>query len=492
MDYPHAKIQDTRPLSHKESVVKIHWTVQRAVVLTQQKIAFHRDNETTWTGQGLINFDRYLNEDENDLYQIEENEDELSHDEFLALHKYETTNFDDIDTFKIEGLDTGLFFAKELRYAYCGEDYEQIIILEAWSFELKTHKESWSHRNRLLRYQTLASAKDAKFVVANAVGGNAPFIFTGGSLQIAPDGTIIEQLPYFKESPRKDLSAQQPLLLPATEPDMVQMLHEALICGLSDFFNDRGMKQAVIGLSGGIDSAVVCALAVEALGRQNVVGILMPSQYSSQHSVDDAVQLCKNLSIAYHTIPIEQSFKQVHSALEPIFENRPFGLAEENLQARLRACLLMSFSNKFGHIVLNTSNKSEAAMGYGTLYGDLCGALSVLGDLYKTQVYQIARYINRKRVLIPQNTIDKAPSAELRPNQKDSDSLPDYEVLDQILELFIGCHYSEYEIVEKGFDKKTVQKVIALYKASEYKRFQTPPVLRVSDHALGIDVKRHF
>jgi len=239
-------------------------------------------------------------------------------------------------------------------------------------------------------------------------------------------------------------------------------------------------------LSGGIDSAVTFALAARALGSENVYGILMPSQYSSDHSVDDAKSLADNIGAPYELIEIEKIYNTFEAQLKPIFKDLPFGLAEENLQARIRGVLVMANSNKFGHIVLNTSNKSEAAVGYGTLYGDMCGGLAVLGDVYKTEVFELARYINKEEEVIPENTIVKPPSAELRPDQKDSDSLPDYDILDEMLFEYIENRKGPRELVELGFDEVLVNKILRMINLNEYKRYQTPPILRVSHKAFGM------
>jgi NAD+ synthase (glutamine-hydrolysing) len=241
----------------------------------------------------------------------------------------------------------------------------------------------------------------------------------------------------------------------------------------------------VVGLSGGLDSAIVAALAAEALGSDNVHGLLMPSQYSSDHSISDAEALVANTGISSDIVPIKDIFKSFEAALEGCFKGRKADLTEENIQARIRGTLLMAYSNKFGHILLNTSNKSEAAVGYGTLYGDMAGGLSVVGDVYKSDLYRLAAYLNRDREVIPQNTITKAPSAELRPDQKDSDSLPEYHILDPILFRYIDQNLSFSEIVEQGFDKDLVARVLTMVNRNEHKRFQTPPVLRVSTKAFG-------
>lgn len=240
-----------------------------------------------------------------------------------------------------------------------------------------------------------------------------------------------------------------------------------------------------MGLSGGIDSAVVLVLAAEALGKENVRAVLLPSRYSTLHSIDDAVALAKNIDVAYDIISIEEAFKAFEQTLRPVFKDLPPDLTEENIQARIRAVILMAMSNKLGYILLNTSNKSEAAVGYGTMYGDMCGGLSVLGDVYKTDVYNLAKYINREQEVIPRNILIKAPSAELRPNQKDSDSLPEYDILDPVLYEYIENRLGPQEIISKGYDAELVKRVLRLVNQNEYKRHQTPPILRVSAKAFG-------
>jgi NAD+ synthase (glutamine-hydrolysing) len=269
----------------------------------------------------------------------------------------------------------------------------------------------------------------------------------------------------------------------------VATIYDALVLGIKDYFGKTGFKTATLGLSGGIDSAVTLALAEKALGSENLHVLLMPSKYSSDHSVDDAIKLAENLGIKYDIVKIHDIVKAFDQTLRPVFENRAPDLAEENIQARIRGSLLMALSNKFGHILLNTSNKSEAAVGYGTLYGDMNGGLSVLGDVYKTDVFALARYINRESEIIPVNTILKPPSAELRPDQKDSDSLPEYEVLDKVLFNYIELAKSPDEIIAMGFDEKTVHRTVLMVNRNEYKRFQAPPILRVSSKAFGFGRK---
>ena len=256
--------------------------------------------------------------------------------------------------------------------------------------------------------------------------------------------------------------------------------------GIRDYFSKMGFSKAILGLSGGIDSAVTLVLAAEALGNEHVKAVLLPSRFSSAHSIADAQKLAENLQVSFEIIPIDAPFTAVEKSLEPIFQGLPFNLTEENIQARMRALILMALANKFGYILLNTSNKSEAAVGYGTLYGDMCGGISVLGDLYKTQVYELARYLNHKKEIIPLNTIEKPPSAELRPDQKDIDSLPDYALLDQILYQYIEERKGPKEITAMGFDPEVVKRVLGLVNGSEWKRHQTPPILRVSPKAFGV------
>jgi NAD+ synthase (glutamine-hydrolysing) len=269
----------------------------------------------------------------------------------------------------------------------------------------------------------------------------------------------------------------------------IDEIYHALVLGIRDYFRKMGFTKAILGSSGGIDSAVTQALAADALGKENVRAILMPSQYSSSHSVSDAELLSKNLDNPYDIVPIKNIYEAFLGELKPIFKDLPFSVAEENIQSRTRGNLLMAIANKFGYILLNTSNKSELATGYGTLYGDMAGGLSVLGDAYKTQVYALARYINKKsgnRPVIPPDIITKAPSAELRPGQKDSDSLPEYDILDRLLYEYIELRKSPKEIIAKGFDKALVDRVLRLVNTNEYKRNQFCPIIRISCKAFGV------
>lgn len=327
----------------------------------------------------------------------------------------------------------------------------------------------------------------------NHTGAQTELIFDGGSLAMSRDGEVIEELPYFKEASSCFVLKDDRELVSEVKPHVSEnrwgkerLMYEGLVLGVRDFFSKMGFSKATLGLSGGIDSALVLAIAAEALGKENVVPVLLPSGYSSEHSVTDAVKLCENLGCSYQTIPIEESFQSILKALSPSFKGTAPNVAEENIQARIRGLLLMALTNKFGYILLNTSNKSEVAVGYGTLYGDMCGGLAVIGDVYKTEVYSLCDYINRDKEIIPRNTLTKAPSAELRPGQKDSDSLPDYSILDKVLYHYIERQLSPEELLLHGFDKALVSKVVRLVNLNEYKRYQTPPILRVSPKAFGM------
>jgi NAD+ synthase (glutamine-hydrolysing) len=322
----------------------------------------------------------------------------------------------------------------------------------------------------------------------NMVGGQTDVIFDGGSLVISSDGKIFDEMPFFDECLRVyelDEVLRGGIEKQIPKDNTIQLIHDALIVGIQDYFRKMGLKKAIFGLSGGIDSAVVAALAARALGADNVRCLLMPSQYSSDHSVNDARQLAEKLGIQYDIVPIESVFESFMGILKPHFFGMPFNITEENIQARVRGMMLMSFSNKFGNILLNTSNKSEMAVGYGTLYGDMCGGIAVLGDVYKTQVYELAKYINKDGEVIPVNSISKPPSAELRPNQKDSDSLPEYDILDKVLYQYIEKRQGPKELIAMGFDEKLVARILRLVNINEFKREQTAPVIRVSSKAFG-------
>jgi NAD+ synthase (glutamine-hydrolysing) len=322
----------------------------------------------------------------------------------------------------------------------------------------------------------------------NQVGAQTELIYEGGSMVVNQKGEIHDFLHHFIEDFRiydfgdvmEKISSNH-----SASADIYKRINDALVMGLRDFFLKMKFQTAILGLSGGIDSAVSLVLAVHALGKKNVYALLLPSKFSTEHSVTDAKTLADNLNVQYEIISIQSIVENFNDSLRVYFQDYPPDNTEENIQARIRAIFLMAFSNKFGHILLNTSNKSEAAVGYGTLYGDMCGGLSILGDVYKTDVYKLAEYINRDKEIIPRNTIEKPPSAELRPNQKDTDSLPDYEILDKILYYFIELQLSSEEIMAKGFDGSTVERVIFMVNTNEYKRYQAPPILRISSKAFG-------
>lgn len=324
----------------------------------------------------------------------------------------------------------------------------------------------------------------------NQIGAQTEIIFDGGSLVLDQEGAVKAEMKYFEEDLQVfDLDEVQNVKnkYPAAERSTdIEQIHDALILGIKDYFAKSGFKKAVLGLSGGIDSAVVCALACKALGAENVMAVLMPSKYSTDHSVQDALDLVDNIGCKHEIIPIKEAADAFDSMLAKPFEGLPFNLAEENIQARCRGIVVMAMSNKFGYILLNTSNKSECAVGYGTLYGDMCGAISVIGDVYKTQVFKLARYINKDKEIIPINTIVKPPSAELRPDQKDSDSLPEYDELDAILYQHIELKKGSKEIITQGFDEALVKRILRMVNLAEFKRYQTPPILRVSPKAFGM------
>lgn len=365
-------------------------------------------------------------------------------------------------------------------------------------------------------------------IYCNAVGSQTEIVFDGGSLVFDASGRIVNEMKYFEEdfqmveltnemlqTSSEDAStnkleqvlhvesSQDPItalsdtrVSKLKDPDKIieyltdennlKQIHRALIVGIKDYFTKMGFSKAILGSSGGVDSAVTLVLACEALGADNVRAILMPSQYSSSHSVSDAEQLSKNLGNPYDTIAIATIYDSFLTSLKPVFKDLPFGLAEENIQSRSRGNLLMAIANKFGYILLNTSNKSELSTGYGTLYGDMAGGLSVLGDVYKMQVYALGKYLNRNREIIPENILIKAPSAELRPDQKDSDSLPDYSLLDKVLYQYIEKRKGPKEIIAMGIDEALVNKVLKLVNTNEYKRNQFCPIIRVSSKAFGV------
>jgi NAD+ synthase (glutamine-hydrolysing) len=374
-------------------------------------------------------------------------------------------------------------------------------------------------RNSIVKAHTLKYKMPMLY--CNVIGSQTEIIFDGGSLVYDVNGNKIKEMKYFEEDfeifdldelckksrsskvssstgggdlegagtyfySAKEVGTGEDILAYLTNDKNIDEIYHALILGIRDYFKKLGFTKAILGASGGIDSAVTQILAVHALGKENVSVLLMPSQFSSSHSVEDAEQLSKNLGCRYDIIPIKNIFESFLTELKPIYKDLPFGLAEENIQARTRGNLLMSVANKFGYILLNTSNKSELATGYGTLYGDMAGGLSVLGDVYKTQVYALAKYINRDKEVIPENVLNKAPSAELRPDQKDSDSLPEYNTLDRVLYEYIELRNGPREIKAKGYDSALVDRVLKLVNTNEYKRKQFCPILRISCKAFGV------
>lgn len=337
----------------------------------------------------------------------------------------------------------------------------------------------------------LAGTYQRPIFYCNAVGGNDQLVFDGNSIAVNARGQLLAQLPAFEEaSVIVDSESVQAPEIPSA--DIVQELYSALRLGLRDYLAKCGFKSAVLGLSGGIDSAVVAAIAVDALGPHNVTGVSMPSQFSSRGSILDALALTKNLRIQCLEIPIADAFAVFKAQFKEVFAGRTEDATEENMQARLRGMTLMALSNKFGHLVLSTGNKSELAVGYCTIYGDMAGGLAVISDVPKTMIYELARFINSeasrvgKGEIIPASTIEKPPSAELRPNQKDQDTLPPYDVLDAILRLHVEDNLSVAEIVAQGFDEKTVRWVQRRVDLNEYKRAQAAPGLKVTSRAFGV------
>lgn len=324
----------------------------------------------------------------------------------------------------------------------------------------------------------------------NQVGAQTEIIFDGGSLVFDETGAVKAEMKYFEEDLQVfDLNEVQNVKnkYPAGErASDISQIHDALILGIQDYFKKSGFTKAVLGLSGGIDSAIVCALACRALGAANVMAVLMPSKYSSDHSIKDALDLVENIGCKHEIIEIKEAAKAFDYMLAKPFAGLDANLTEENIQARCRGIILMAMSNKFGYILLNTSNKSECAVGYGTLYGDMCGAIGVIGDVYKTQIFELARYINKDGEIIPENTIVKPPSAELRPDQKDSDSLPEYDLLDKILFEHIELQKGSKAIIAEGYEEALVHRILKMVDRAEFKRYQTPPILRVSPKAFGM------
>ena len=356
---------------------------------------------------------------------------------------------------------------------------ELIVNLSASPFAL--HKSA-------VRYEmvaALARTYQRAICYCNAVGGNDQLIFDGNSIAVNSSGELIAQLRGFSEE-NAVVDTESKAALTFRETKTPEELFAALSLGLRDYLRKCNFKTAVLGLSGGIDSAVVAVIAANAIGPENVVGVSMPSQYSSSGSIDDSKQLAKNLGIKLLHIPIAETFSLFKAQFKEIFSGLPENETEENMQPRLRAMTLMALSNKFGHLVLSTGNKSELAVGYCTIYGDMAGGLAVISDVPKTLIYELARWINREKEIIPKSTIEKPPSAELKPNQKDQDTLPPYETLDEILRLYIEENLSARDIIGHGFDEKTVRWVQRRVDLNEYKREQAAPGLKVTTRAFGL------
>lgn len=342
--------------------------------------------------------------------------------------------------------------------------------------------------------QQHARKRGVPIFYANQVGGNTELVSDGDSMAISSDAEVIGRAPLFEKAyidlgwtgDGQLVNAGAP---PPKVPSQIEQMFRALVLGLQDYLRKTGVAdKVVLGLSGGIDSALVATIATEALDAENIVGITMPSEFSSEGSITDSQKLADNLGIALHEVAIRDIYDQFDGTLEPLFEGTSFGVAEENLQPRIRGTLLMAYSNKFGHMLLNTGNKSELATGYCTLYGDMAGGLGVIADLYKTEVYEMARWLNNeyfKEKVIPTDILSKPPSAELRPGQKDADSLPDYEVLDPILKAYIEEQLTDEDIIARGFEASTVHRITSLVDHNEYKRYQAVPGLKVSSKAFG-------
>ena len=332
----------------------------------------------------------------------------------------------------------------------------------------------------------IARSTKVPVVYCNAIGGQDQLVFDGHSLVVGSNGRTITQFVGFEESCR----TIDPFLTnendDAAEEADASQLYRALVLGLRDYAQKSGFTSACLGLSGGIDSALTAVIAADALGRENIHGLTMPSPYSSRGSVDDSFALAKNLGIRCDEISIRAAFESIKATMHSLFEGKPEDVTEENMQARIRGLLLMALSNKDNHLLLTTGNKSELSVGYCTIYGDMCGGLAVISDLPKTRVYEISRWLNREREIIPWNTIEKAPSAELRPNQKDQDTLPPYDTLDAILELYVEHHLSTDDIISRGFDEPTVRWIQRRVDLNEWKRHQAAPGLRVTTKAFGI------
>lgn len=404
---------------------------------------------------------------------------------FEPAEKFTVTN--------INGLRTGLTICEDLwTPEYLPRDYyghSPVRQLEKAGLDLLLNLsaspfEAGKPAKRRAMLGGIARHLKVPLVYTNLVGGNDQLVFDGHSLAFDRDGSLAAALPGFRE----DIALVHIPAAPCPAPESTDIadVHEALVLGLRDYLAKCGFRQVVIGLSGGIDSAVTAALAVAALGKENVLGVTMPGPFSSPGSIDDSITLARNLGIDCHTIPIIDAFAAMNEQLREIFAGQKSDITEENLQARLRGMTLMALSNKFNRMVISTGNKSELAVGYCTIYGDMAGGMALISDVPKTMVYALARYINRHSEIIPRNTIDKPPSAELRPDQKDQDTLPPYDVLDEILRLYVEEQLTTAEIAERGFEAETVRWVAHKVDTNEYKRQQAAPGIKVTTKAFGI------
>ena len=376
---------------------------------------------------------------------------------------------------------------KYLKWDLYHQDPVSVLVSKGARVILNLSSSPYSVGKPALRRQMvseLAATYRVPFYYCNAIGGNDQLLFDGNSFAIDASGQTIFQMAGFHEEIGLAQSSAEPFPPAGLSPE--QEIYEALILGVRDYFSKCGFKSAVLGLSGGIDSAVTAVIAVAALGKENVVGVSMPSQYSSQGSLDDAAALAENLGIAWHVIPIKEPFEVLKNQFKEIFAGKSEDTTEENMQSRLRGLILMSMSNKFGHLLLTTGNKSELAVGYCTIYGDMCGGLAVISDVPKTTIYRLATWINREAEVIPSSSISKPPSAELKPDQKDQDTLPPYEVLDEILKLYVEDQLSPEDIAERGFDPEIVRWIQRKVDMNEYKRRQAAPGLRVTSLAFGM------
>ncbi|MEI7928698.1 MAG: NAD+ synthase [Verrucomicrobiales bacterium] len=361
----------------------------------------------------------------------------------------------------------------------CGQGADLILNLSASPFH------SGKPQTRRTMIADVAREHGVPVIYCNSVGGNDQLVFDGHSLAVAADGRVLAQLDGFVESCMV-VDTHSKMEAPPLISNAPEDLYRALVLGLRDYVTKCGFTSVCLGLSGGIDSALTAVIATDALGPENVHGLTMPSGFSSSGSVDDSIALAKRLGIRCDTVPIQNAFDAVKTSMKPLFGDLKEDVTEENMQARIRGLFLMSLSNKFSHLLLTTGNKSELAVGYCTIYGDMCGGLAVISDLPKIRVYEVSRWINRGREIIPWNTIDKPPSAELRPDQKDQDTLPSYEILDAILEQYVEQHLSADEIISNGFEEATVRWIQRRVDLNEWKRQQAAPGLRVTTKAFGI------